>query len=74
MKGNRKYKIIPHRFLPEYDLSIWIDGNFIIKNDIHNFIEKCLSSYNMACFDHVSCYDKRNCAYQEANAIFSLGM
>lgn len=69
----RKYKILPHRFLSEYDLSIWIDGNFIIKNDIHNFIEKCLSNHNMACFDHISCYDKRNCAYQEANAIFSLG-
>ena len=30
----RKYKILPHRFLPEYDLSIWIDGNFIIKDGV----------------------------------------
>ena len=69
----RKYKILPHRFLSEYDLSIWIDGNFIVKSDVNPFIRDYLLKHNMACFDHISCDDKRNCVFQEANAIFSLG-
>lgn len=33
VKKQRIVKICPHRYLPEYDLSIWVDGNIIIKGD-----------------------------------------
>ena len=42
----RKYKILPHRFLPEYDLSIWVDGNEIIVGDVDKLQEKYLGNKN----------------------------
>ena len=70
----RKYKILPHRFLSEYDLSIWVDGNFLIRNDLNELIEKYLSDSNMACYDHNQCrLDPRGCIYEEAKAILWLG-
>ena len=54
----RKYKILPHRFLPEYDISIWTDGNEIIVGDINKLQEKYLNTTNMAVYNHMSCWDK----------------
>ena len=73
-RNARKYKILPHRFLPEYDLSIWVDGNFIIQNDVNECIDEYLDDVNMAFFDHMKCnLDPRNCVYQEGQAILWLG-
>ena len=69
----RKYKILPHRFLPEYDISIWTDGNELVVGDINKLQEKYLKDKNMAIYNHMSCWDKRDCVYQEAQAIFDLG-
>ena len=69
----RKYKILPHRFLPEYDISIWTDGNELVVGDINKLQEKYLKNKNMAIYNHMSCWDKRDCIYEEAKAIFSLG-
>ncbi len=69
----RKYKILPHRFLPEYDISIWTDGNEIIVGDVDKLQKEHLSNQNMAVYNHMSCWDKRDCVYQEAEAIFALG-
>jgi hypothetical protein len=68
----RKYKVLPHRWFSDYDVSIWLDGNKIIEGDILNYVEQ-LGNYPLALFDHMKCFDKRNCVYQEANAIFKLG-
>ena len=69
----RKYKILPHRFLPEYDISIWTDGNELVVGDINKLQEKYLKDKNMAIYNHMSCWDKRDCVYEEAKAIFNLG-
>jgi len=68
----RKYKVLPHRWFSEYDVSIWLDGNKIIEGDILKYIEY-LGDSNLALFDHTKCFDKRDCVYEEANAIFRLG-
>ena len=68
----RKYKILPHRCLSNYDVSIWLDGNKIIKGNVLNYLNY-LGKNKLALYDHMLCFDKRNCIYQEANAIFSLG-
>lgn len=68
----RKYKILAHRWLSKYDISIWLDGNKKIEGNVLNYIDY-LNNENFALFDHMLCFDKRNCIYQEANAIFSLG-
>lgn len=65
----RKYKVLPHRFVSEYDYSVWIDGNFVVIGDFRQLIDDSV----MKVYDHTSCYDLRNCVYEEANAIFRLG-
>ena len=69
----RKYKILPHRFLPEYDISIWVDGNELVVGDVDKLQKRYLNDKNMAVYNHMSCWDKRDCIYQEAQAIFNLG-
>lgn len=70
----RKYKTLPHRFLTDYDISIWVDGNIQIVGNAWNYVNKHLGEYNgLAVHNHMDCFDKRNCVYDEANAIFQLG-
>ena len=74
-RNAKKFKVLPHRYLDNYEYSIFVDGNFSIKNKdiIDNLIEKYLSDANIALYDHSKCaLDSRNCAYQEAQAIFEL--
>ena len=73
-RNARKYKILPHRFLSEYDVSIWIDGSQHIVGDFNDLLVNHLSDRDMACFDHLQCrLDPRGCVYQEAQAILWLG-
>lgn len=51
-RSNRYYKILAHKALPEYDVSIYIDGNVVITGDITKLIELYLDNANMAGFDH----------------------
>ena len=73
-RNARKYKLLPHRFLPQYDVSIWMDGNFLIRSDLNEMVDRYLSDKNFACHDHNNCIlDPRDCIYQEAEAILWLG-
>ena len=71
-RESRRYKINPHLFLSDYDISIYIDGNFLIKGDLLHLIESSLSSLNMAVFDHNQTEDARNCIYEEFDALVKL--
>lgn len=68
----RKYKALPHRWFPEYDVSVWIDGNKIITGDVLKYIE-WLGDCDVATFDHTKCFDARNCIYDEALTIMEMG-
>ena len=73
-RNARKYKLLPHRFLSEYDVSIWMDGNQHIVGDFYELTDKYLSNKDLACYDHEQCkLDPRGCVYQEAQAILWLG-
>lgn len=72
-RNNRQYKILPHKFLPDYDVSIYIDGNYIVTKDVKELIEKELGDHSMLVFDHNQCSDARNCVYDEHLAILKLG-
>ena len=73
-RNARKYKLLPHRYLKEYDISIWMDGNFLIRGDVNELVGKYLSDRNFACHDHKNCQlDPRGCVYQEAEAILRFG-
>ncbi len=72
---NRKskyYKVFPHTLFPEYEYSIWIDGNIDIQNasfeeHIYRLIE---SNAIIAANPHKD----RTCAYHEANTCISLSL
>ena len=64
VKKARMYKILPHVFLPEYEYSLWIDGNFRIINDMNEYIKKYANNNLMMCIIHPD----RDCVYDEADA------
>jgi hypothetical protein len=46
-----------------------MDGNMLMLKDLNPLLDgKIFQTY-----DHMKCFDKRNCIYQEADAIFQLG-
>lgn len=60
--ANRRYKIFPNIYLPEYDRSLYIDGNIKIMADPKVLFNTYLSEGLIAIPKH----SERNCAYEEA--------
>ena len=71
-RSARKFKVLPHRWFPEYDVSIWIDGNKVLRGNTLNYLYQ-LGNDQLAVFDHMKCRDKWNCVYDEAKAILRQG-
>ncbi len=66
---NRKYKILPHLYLSEYEWSLYIDSNIaILKNPI-DLANKYLYKNDFVAPKHFA----RDCIYEEANACIILG-
>jgi len=73
-RGNRYYKILPHRHLQEYDISIYIDANFLITCNIEDFINNVVKDKIFMCFDHMYIPgDERDCLYDEYDHIVRIG-
>ena len=53
-RNARKYKALPHRFLSDYEYSIWCDGNSTCRGDVNTLVNDYLSKYNMAVYDKMS--------------------
>ena len=51
-KENAFYKLLPHRFLSEYEYSIYIDGNILIRGNINELINNYLINNNIAMLNH----------------------
>ena len=63
-KQARKYKILNEKYLPDYDVSIWVDSRFKINCDLNDLIEKYLpKDYNIAMMNS----PKRQCVFKELN-------
>lgn len=82
VRNARYYKIMAHKVLPEYEISVWVDGNMVVTGDVNIWIEKYLKKYFFVTFDHSKqkkrwlglfwITDKkfaRNCIYKEAEDI-----
>ena len=73
-RNARKYKVLPHRWFSNYEYSLWVDGNILIRNDINELIPKYLNKVNIAVHDHnQNQLDPRNCIYTEAEIILYFG-
>ena len=70
-RNAKKYKVLPHRYLNDYDWSVWVDGNIKVISDIRSLCNG--DAYKL--YDHmlVGEYDRRNCIYDEAQTILNFG-
>jgi hypothetical protein len=64
----RRHKCLAHRYFPEYEWSIYVDGNVDIIGDVGELLARYPES-RMLCFRHPT----RDCAYAEAEAIAKIG-
>ncbi|MEK6829635.1 MAG: glycosyltransferase domain-containing protein [Nanoarchaeota archaeon] len=62
------YKIMPHLFLPEYDVYIWTDPTHELIKNPHDVCDEYLKEHDIALFYHTT----RKCAYKEAAEIIKL--
>jgi hypothetical protein len=63
--NNRYIKMHPHLFLPEHDVSLYIDGSVKIVGDVRALVTATLQSPNdVFLYEH----PQRDCIYSEANA------
>lgn len=67
VKKQRIIKICPHRYLKDYNVSLWVDANFDIStSNLHKFIQEFnLNEIHFYTKKHPS----RNCIYQEGNIL-----
>ncbi|MGB3465879.1 MAG: glycosyltransferase domain-containing protein [Cyclobacteriaceae bacterium] len=72
-RNSRQIKILPHRYLSSYDVSIFMDGNFLLRKNPADLLKEKLKNQNMLIFDHSKTSDPRNCVYEEYEAILALG-
>ena len=69
VKQQRAVKILPHRYLPDYDISIWIDANMDVKGDVKSFLSTLdFTKYSVFIPEHPS----RKCIYKEKNECIRL--
>ena len=70
VKQQRMIKILPHKYLPEYDESLYVDGAIDIVGNIEEFINNFCSKENKSVF--IRKHPGRNCIYDEAQACKTL--
>jgi hypothetical protein len=70
VRSAKTFKIKPHEYFPDYEISLWVDANFLIKSDINSFLDKTnsLKDTNMLLFQHDQ---GRDCIYDEAQIIIA---
>lgn len=61
-QANRRYKMLPHKYLLSYTHSLYVDGNITIVTDPSPLFNKYLHNNVIAIPKH----QERNCAYAEA--------
>lgn len=65
---NRRYKILPHLFLSEYEQSLYIDANIHTIGNPVDLSKKYLAEWDIATPKHL----ERDCIYQEAKVCLLL--
>jgi len=70
----RKHKLLPHRLFPDYEYSLWLDGNIKVRDDVNELLGH-LDGCNYATYDHLqNPLDPRGCIYDEGSTILQLGI
>lgn len=70
----RKRKILAHKYLSEYEVSVWIDGNILVENDPSSLIEEYLKEKNIAIYNQKNnVWGSCDCVYDELDKLLDLG-
>jgi len=74
-RDSKKPKILPHRYLEDYEISVWVDGDAKIIGDVNFLVDTYLQDKDYAVFNHKYCggINSRICIYEEAKFIKWLG-
>ncbi len=79
-RNAKRYKLKPHIFLKDYDISVWHDIEVKITKDINSVVTEMLTENNLAILNHELCgrtvsgdLNVRKCVYEEAKFIQWLG-
>src|SRR5690606_31785297 len=57
---SRLPKILPHKYLPEHDISVYIDSSLELKaEDVRKMVSECMEGSDIALYKHYL----RNCVY-----------
>lgn len=66
---DKKLKVLPHRFLPEYETSIWLDASMQIVGELCQYMDRYQKYSDLLFIPHY----ERECIYEEAAACIILG-
>lgn len=69
VKKQRLIKVLPHKYLSEYDVSLWVDSNIEIVGDLKDFFNKYDLSQK---FLYTNKHPSRDCLYREQIAVLRL--
>jgi hypothetical protein len=64
----RKVKILSHIYLPNYDITVWVDGKYRILLSNKEFVRNNLDKNDLFLMKH----SNRNCIYKEAEVCISI--
>ena len=64
------FKVLPHRFFPAAEYSLWIDGNIVPDCDLNGLVDRYLTRCDIAVHRH----PERRCIYDEADTCIALGL
>lgn len=68
-RNAKKVKVLPHRYLQDYDWSIWVDGALEITGDLRKAINTYMLNSHFLSFLHY----RRSSVYSEAEVVKSAG-
>ena len=72
VRAAKIYKILSQKYLKNYDYSVWVDGNLRVIGNLNKLVDEYLKDSSLAVFDHMQSYDKRNCIFEEAEALIDM--
>lgn len=69
VRKQRLVKILAHKILPEYDLSIYIDASVLVKGDLNELIKNVVDDKNCV---FIPTHPERKCIYDEASVVIRI--
>lgn len=67
-RTSRLPKILAHKYLPEHDISVYIDSSLeIITTNVRKMVSECMEGHDIALYKHY----KRKCVYDEIEFVMN---